>query len=333
MTRIKIKNENGEWETMPIIKGEPGEKGIPGEKGEKGDESYPIGTIVEYDGDTIPSGFELVEDNSASVIVSSTEPTTGEEVWIQKGKNLYNESQYPLTYNKALNPADGATYSTSSGNYYATECYVPIDGAKITKITFSSNVTISFYTGAKIFISGGSDKQTYDVPSNAIYLRFDIHKNNINNIQIEKGEVASSYEPYTSKKIHTKTNDGYEEFYNEENREIYSNDEQKIGTHMGMPLYRKTISGKLPTNNNWNEVILNIENLKYIVRHDFYFDNSFSQRYKAPYYESSSYHVLYSMADSGSNASNKETGKMALMQKGFDGNGYRIDIEYTKTTD
>ena len=68
MTRIKIKNENGEWETMPIIKGEPGEKGIQGEKGEKGDESYPIGTIVEYDGDTIPSGFELVEDNTISDI-------------------------------------------------------------------------------------------------------------------------------------------------------------------------------------------------------------------------------------------------------------------------
>ena len=85
MTRIKIKNENGEWETMPIIKGEPGEKGIPGEKGEKGDESYPIGTIVEYDGDTIPSGFELVEDKGE--VYSTEEQRIG--TWL--GKPLYRK--------------------------------------------------------------------------------------------------------------------------------------------------------------------------------------------------------------------------------------------------
>lgn len=196
---------------------------------------------------TNDNNFISLENVPREVIVSSKEPTTGEEVWIQRGKNLYNESQYPLIYNKALNPEDGATYSTSSGNYYATECYVPIDGAKISKITFSSNVTISFYDGTKKFISGGTDKQTYDVPSNARYFRFDIHKNYINNIQIEQGEVATSYESYVTKKIHTKTNDGYEEFYNEEEKEVYSISEQRIGTYLGKPLYRQVFYVGTPT--------------------------------------------------------------------------------------
>ena len=39
------------------------------------------------------TNLNLLQDNmeKAGVIVSATEPTTGEKVWIQKGKNLVNE--------------------------------------------------------------------------------------------------------------------------------------------------------------------------------------------------------------------------------------------------
>ena len=48
------------------------------------------------------------------------------------------------------------------------------------------------------------------------YIRFDYDKN-CYDIQVEMGSVATSYEPYITKKIHTKNDNGvYEEFYNEE---------------------------------------------------------------------------------------------------------------------
>lgn len=71
-------------------KGDKGDKGDTGEQGiqgEKGDESYPIGTIVEYDGDTIPDGFELVEDKGE--VYSTEEVRIG--TWID-GKPLYRKT-------------------------------------------------------------------------------------------------------------------------------------------------------------------------------------------------------------------------------------------------
>lgn len=225
-------------------KGEPGEQGI---QGEKGDESYPIGTIVEYDGDTIPSGFELVEDNSASVIVSSTEPTTGEEVWIQKGKNLFDGK---LEY---------GTISTSNG--ILGDATTAIRSVNYIKINQESGYTISnnknyenivFYYD-KDFNCLGHDRASGGVLSfkpkaNTAYIKFRTSTTSTQNdlttlFQLEQGYVATEIESYIPKKIHTKNGNIYEEFYNEENREVYSKGEQKIGTWVdGKPLYKKTIS-------------------------------------------------------------------------------------------
>ena len=247
MTRIKIKNENGEWETMPIIKGEPGEKGIPGEKGEKGDESYPIGTIVEYEGDTIPSGFELVEDNSASVIVSSTESTTGEEVWIQRGKNLFN-------------PNTDVELIDSFRSYYDEGEITQVSGYNGLKIRVKPNTTYSTKTNVSIydyhnlcyfdenmvFLTSeafNKEPKTFTTPDNCVYVTIAI-KNTYTWFELEEGTNI------LPKKIYTKTDNGYEEFYNEENREVYLTEEIRIGTWLGKTLYRKVIQVTLPTNGN-----------------------------------------------------------------------------------
>lgn len=151
--------------------------------------------------------------NDNSVVISPTEPDCG-NVWIEKSRNLYNKEKYPLTFNKALDPSTGNTYSTSAGNYYATEVYIPIDGSVIKSITFSSIVTISFYKSDKKFISGSGDKQTYDVPENTAFIRFDIHKNNIENIQIEEGKVAHEFQPFVNEKINIKDADIFKNLIN-----------------------------------------------------------------------------------------------------------------------
>lgn len=223
MTRIKIKNENGEWETMPIIKGEPGEKGIPGEKGEKGDESYPIGTIVEYEGDTIPSGFELVEDNSASVIVSSTEPTTGEEVWLQRGKNLFDKNNANI-FNGLIDDGSLTWYSNANG------CFVILEVKPNTTYTLSKKTAISEFAVAsatntpyigmvvtKMISGSGKTEVSITTGENDKYLHIYVYYNTVssgtleetlNSLEVEEGSSI------TPKKIHTKTDNGYEEFSN-----------------------------------------------------------------------------------------------------------------------
>ena len=53
-------------------------------------DTLPVGTIVEYDGDEVPAGYKEIPGVVASVVVSSTTPTTGEEVWIQTSKNKFD---------------------------------------------------------------------------------------------------------------------------------------------------------------------------------------------------------------------------------------------------
>lgn len=58
MTKLKIKNANGVWEELPTIKGDKGDKG---DRGEDGAELL-FGSIIAWDGDTIPEGYEETEE-------------------------------------------------------------------------------------------------------------------------------------------------------------------------------------------------------------------------------------------------------------------------------
>ena len=67
-------------------------------------DTLPVGTIVEYDGDEVPPGYEEVPGVVASVVVSPTEPTTGEKVWIDDvNKKIYiknDNDEYEEFYNE-----------------------------------------------------------------------------------------------------------------------------------------------------------------------------------------------------------------------------------------
>ena len=203
-------------------KGEPGEQGI---QGEKGDESYPIGTIVEYDGDTIPSGFELVEDNSASVIVSSTEPTTGEEVWLQRGeKNIFDGIM-----EQGTTTVDGintdATTRIRSKNYIEVtpggeyKFHIKSTTFEILRVSVSG-FTNNDYTTPRNYFSGWrivrNNHCIFTIPDDVNYIRFVIESydstittNDVSGIQIDE---------YISR-IYTKNEDGkYEKFYDGESK-------------------------------------------------------------------------------------------------------------------
>ena len=168
-----------------------------------------------------------------NVIISSTEPTTGEEVWIQKGKNLLSGiiEGYTLDGNGGTTVYNGA-YITNFIEVQPNTSYISSGFTNTYKEWYDENFSK---------INNTTDNPAIS-PSNAKYLRMN-GTGLTDNLQIEQGSTATSYEPYIDKKIHTKNDNGvYEEFYDEENREVYSTSEQRIGTWIdGKPLYRKVV--------------------------------------------------------------------------------------------
>lgn len=179
-------------------------------------DTLPVGSVVEYEGSAPPAGWSKLSDGG-SVIVSSEEPTTGEEVWIQTGRNLFDKNNYrkapsgKIGFN--LNLKVGETYTISSNKEITAikfaEWDTQSDGTegpqkwdKFTSWTFVAGIQ------NRVFLSV---KSSLDMISSVTELDgFEI--------QIEKGEVPTKYEPYITKKIYTKNSNGsYEEFYNEEN--------------------------------------------------------------------------------------------------------------------
>lgn len=116
------------------------------------------------------------------------------------GKNLYNKELYPLVGSLALNTNNGSTYSVSSGDYSATQEYIPFDKHVGKTIAASQGIfAMCFYDGSKNFISHiNFNVDLYGVvPSNTKYMRFDCAKTHVNIAQVEYGTVATDYEPYT----------------------------------------------------------------------------------------------------------------------------------------
>lgn len=217
-------------------------------------------TRIRFDSETALNVPNINDLNN--VVISATEPTTGEEVWIQKGKNLfninnlslktgsvdkvlgtitvnqYNNSSHQTLKNLAPDLVAGKTYIISA-NTTSNERFVYLEGSKSTW-KYGTPRTITQEELDNVVIFYGKYQSTDTVVISEIQ------------IELEQGETATSYEPYVDKKIYTKNGNGdYEEFYNETNREVYSTSEQRIGTWLGKPLYRK-VKVFTPTEKNAN---------------------------------------------------------------------------------
>lgn len=168
-----------------------------------------------------------MQDNieESCVIVSPTEPTTNEKVWIQKGKNLFNKNtaligfwvkngQPEYTPDKLTNVFSdyisvkpNTTYTVSG--YVLGEKWVCVEGYNKNKI-WNKLITETNTLETLTFTTGENDYY--------IRVAFSEGLPNIDLIQIEQGSTATEYEAYTDKKILCKNDNGeYEEFINVEN--------------------------------------------------------------------------------------------------------------------
>lgn len=150
--------------------------------------------------------------------------------------------------------------------------------------------------------------------------------NKLNNVIISSTEPTTGEEVWidnVNKKIHTKTDNGYEEFYSEENREVYSTSEQRIGTWLGKPLYRKVLNLTTPDVTVFKRVSYEISDIETVVREDTYMIHN-NKKYRIPYYEDSSYYCIGVFGNDGIYLYNSSS---------FLNKPIIIILEYTKTTD
>lgn len=115
------------------------------------------------------------------------------------GKNLFDSKKFPIILNRAIGTNTGNLYVSSSGNYCATEKYIPFPYSG-KKVSFNASMSLCAYDKDYKFIST-VNKNNGQVPTGTMYVRFDIKTEDKDKAQIELSENATTYEPYKEQTI------------------------------------------------------------------------------------------------------------------------------------
>lgn len=115
------------------------------------------------------------------------------------GKNLFDSKKFPIILNRAIDTNTGNLYESSSGNYCATEKYIPFPYSG-KKVSFNASMSLCAYDKDYKFIST-VNKNNGQVPTGTMYVRFDIRTEDKDKAQIELSENTTTYEPYKEQTI------------------------------------------------------------------------------------------------------------------------------------
>ena len=115
------------------------------------------------------------------------------------GKNLFDSKKFPIILNRAIDTNTGKIYESLSGNYCATEKYIPFPYSG-KKVSFNASMTLCAYDKDYKFINT-VNRNKGQVPTGTMYVRFDIKTEEKDKAQIELSENATTYEPYKEQTI------------------------------------------------------------------------------------------------------------------------------------
>lgn len=282
--------------------------------------------------------------SKAEVYVGAEEPTTGEKVWFRKGKNYLDISKLKsrTTYGITFEPtATGIKITGTAQDVYAYGGSVSVELKKgKTYMLYGNNAGNTFKLelrkGSTIIttIKTSGDKVTFTPSDNINIVTFVLegiskgttYNYEINNLQIEQGSKNTSYEAYIEPKLSVRNSNGVYEEFEKKSEEVYSTEEQRIGTWIdGKPLYRIIkecdVSAKETQSNDISS-----------IPYDTIFINlgkSFNR-----WVDNSSASIVWNTSDNdkGNVWINYEK-KLNILNSSNAARHYWITLEYTKTTD
>ena len=189
-------------------------------------DTLPVGTEIDYDGESVPLGWEQVADGD--LIVSPTEPSGNDrrKVWLRHTKNLSNGINQGYYLNNACNLA--GTSTSDNG--------LVIDVSNLANVTVSTSISQTRYRVACISAlpsgsgvtayngvnkDGTSDTITIDTEN---YSYLVVNATDLTKIQVEAGTTATPYTSYVTDKTYIlNDNNIYEEFINNEPVVLWKN--------------------------------------------------------------------------------------------------------------
>lgn len=204
-------------------------KGAKGDKGDTGDvsmaqleqvlptdtasgsiASFPDGTSL-FPAKAVKVSLEPIQSGSGTPSPDNIRPISGRtgcEVDVS-GVNLFDVTQYPFIANTWINGNNGTKVPNALG-WSATDDFVPckhLAGQTVTLNHRPNGYTpgVAFYTeqSEASFVSGIRNNSgmegtawTFQIPSDAVYMRITVPPSYVDSIQLELGSTATDYEPY-----------------------------------------------------------------------------------------------------------------------------------------
>jgi len=176
-------------------------------------------TVPDYVKHIAESDIDRWNNGACNIVVSATEPITGEDIWVQYSPNLFDKSTALETSRinglGEYGQYENGVYASDFIEVESNEQYTIQNGA-VKDHTIERWYNF-YYDIDKNPISGFEIKAgTYTIttPENAYYMRFTIDERLIDKFQFEKGPTASEYSAYVKTiKILIKTGYGYKDLY------------------------------------------------------------------------------------------------------------------------
>lgn len=162
------------------------------------DEVGDITSLTTTDKTSVVNAVNELNAPEKWVSVGATAPTDGRRVWFEKGKNLFNKD----TITNGYRLDESGIPSSASNEFTSDFISVKPSTQYVRNYGGTSPYTRTcFYDSSKTLISKDDEHQTFTTPSNARFLRFSEYTTNLNEMQVEEGSTATTYEPYVEPSI------------------------------------------------------------------------------------------------------------------------------------
>ena len=287
--------------------------------------------------------------SKSEVYVGAEEPTTGEKVWFRKGKNLLNYKN--LTGNATnigimVDSNDNLCSTTTSDarawNYDNSNWFIILPAGTHTISLEYSKQSSNVNAGIGIYSKEKQILFTKTVNLNNYNYTFTLEEetrvgvmmkiyDGILKIQLEQGSKATSCEAYIEPQIFVRNSNGVYEEFAKKSEEVYSTEEQRIGTWIdGKPLYRKIVNAQFGTVVQGTEttVEVNLKNVDFILVDKYWLDRKTASSVINQGYVTDALYLGYT-----SFSNSNTTLRFRTKQSWVSNTAIYAIIEYTKTTD